>query len=243
MADELRGDLSNITLPQLFTLMRDTQKTGTLSLEYSNNKLNAHFAFSQGQVGRVRTHFAPRLTDMMLDMGASPEQIAALRNTKGKGISKVTVIGSVHDIPFELTLNAMRKRHEMALLPIYNNTAGNFLFTFSASPEGFISPGIDPLKLALDVARRLDEIQHLSTSKLDPEKCFGINEIFEHQSVEMKSMGAEAVKLLSNLLEAKSLRRAALQSMLAWDELLKALDILLKNELVQPIDMVDHKLS
>lgn len=239
LTSELKGNLKDTQLDSLLTLLGATRKTGILRLYYPDVVRKAAFALRRGKIGRVKTTFAPKLTDIMIERGASPKQVAILRQSQqGRATHGATMVSIDSGIDYNIVIQALKRRIEMALMPLlfYDNKQGRF--EFMAQPEDdtldaiFIEPGIEAEHVTLDITRKVDELRHFSplARTLRPDDYFVINE--EHAGLAMyaQTFGHYEWLIIRNLFEATSLVELAVKTKLAWDELLKSVIHLLERD-------------
>lgn len=244
LTSELKGNLEDTQLDSLLTLLGTTRKTGLLRLYYPDVLRKTAFALRRGKIGRVKTVFAPKLTDIMIDRGASKEQVEILRQSqKNRNAQGVTMVSTDSGIDYGIVIQALQRRLEMALVPLlfYNNHKGNFEFT--AQPEDdaldaiFIEPGIEAERVTLDITRKVDELRHFSplASTLRPDDHFVVHAKQTGLVMHAQTFSHYEWLILRNLFNPTSLLELGKTTRLVWDELLKSVINLLERDMIQHV--------
>lgn len=217
----LKGKLSEITLTTLFEMLHMNAKTGVLKLCYEDPRFDTNIAVMNGYIGRLKTNFAPKLADMMRSMGAEENEIIRLRDFNLQG-QKLT---ETQDLSLrQLLMESFRKRLEMALLPIFEKTDGDFLFHFLEEVDIIVAPGVNPTGLCLDVARRIDELRHYSRlcSRWSLDDEFQVNTA-PGVIVRTQTLNQNEVNVVKQLQQPTSIYDLTVKSEVAWDRLLMSL--------------------
>lgn len=219
----LKGDLADLPLAQLLDTIASGRKTGVLELEHPNLGVSTTLSFSEGRMGRVLTPFAPRLTELMHRFGVADIYLSELRRRGHDTLEELNSVRDYDPVAQMILMQSVRRRHEMALMPIFEETDGHFRLLLSQVPNGFIAPGIDTLSLSLDIIRRRDEI-----SALPGDYRWHPHDRFELVTDSSKPYAPRALDLfgyrvLNALTESSSLRDLALHSALVWDEMVRGL--------------------
>lgn len=231
---KLKGKLSEISLSNLFDMLHLNGKSGVLKLCYPDARFDTNIAIMNGYIGRLKTNFAPKLADIMRSKGAEESQIIRLRDFNHQG-QKLT---ETQDLSLrQLLMDSFRERLEMALLPVYEKTDGEFIFHFSEDIDVIVAPGVNPTSLCIDIARRLDELKNFSRL------CsrWGLDDIFEVSNapgkvIRTQSLSPNEVSIVRELQQEKSLVDLTVKSEVAWDELLMGLVNLTEAGVVEHIN-------
>ena len=215
---KLKGNLAEISMLDLFEMLHLNGKTGVLKLTYEDTRYNTNIAMMSGYIGRLKTNFAPKLADIMRSMGAEEGQIVRLRDFNIQG-QKLT---ETQDLSLrQLLMESFRERLEMALLPIFEKTDGEFTFHFLEEVDIIVAPGVNPTGLCLDIARRIDELKNYSRL------CsrWGLDDEFEVNNapgviMRTQTLSPSEIDIIRQLRNATSLLELTVKSEVPWDELL-----------------------
>lgn len=242
ITSELKGNLADTQLDSLLTLLGTTRKTGILRIRYPDKVRNTKYAFRRGKIGRVKTSFAPKLTEIMIDRGAAESHILALRQSQKSSREQAgaTMISESSGIDYGIVIQALKRRLEMSLVPLLLYSTEEATFEFKAEAENdsldsiFIEPGIEADHLTLDVTRKVDELRNYSplASTLDIYDRFAVSEDHAGLAIHMQTFSHYEWKVLTTLFTPKSLLEAAVASKLVWYELLRSITSLLERELI-----------
>jgi len=231
---KLKGKLAEVTLTSLFEMLHMNAKTGVLKLSYNDSRYNTNIAIMNGYIGRLKTNFAPKLADIMRSMGAEESEIVRLRDFNHQG-HKLT---ETQDLSLrQILMEGFRERLEMALLPIFEKTDGEFSFHFLEEVDIIVSPGVNPTGLCLDVARRIDELKHYSRL------CsrWGLDDEFEVNNapgiiMRTQTLSPSEINIVRQLRQPISLLDLTVKSEVPWDELLIGLVNLTESGAVKHIN-------
>jgi hypothetical protein len=219
----LEGNLADLPLAQLLDTVASGRKTGGLQLEHPKLGVSTTLSFSGGRMGRVLTPFAPRLTELMRRFGVADVYLNELRRRGHDTLEELNSVRDYDPVAQMILMQSVRRRHEMALMPIFEETNGHFTLLLSQVPDGFIAPGIDTLSLSLDIIKRRDEMSALSGDYswhpydrfelvTDPSKPY-----------EPRALDLFGYRVLNALSESSSLHDLAFNSALVWDEMVRGL--------------------
>lgn len=244
LTSELKGNLQDTQLDSLLTLLGTTRKTGLLRLYYPDTLRKTAFALRRGKIGRVKTAFAPKLTEIMIERGASEVQVEKLRASQQSRQSQgATMVSTDSGIDYGIVIQALQRRLEMALVPLlfYDNHEGRFEFTAQSEDDAldaiFIEPGIEADRITLDITRKVDELRHFSplASTLRPDDHFIVHERRAGLVMHAQTFNHYEWLILRNLFDATSLLELGKKTRLVWDELLKSVINLLEREMIQHV--------
>ena len=231
---KLRGKLAEVSLNNLFEMLHMNTKTGVLKLIYADSRYNTNIAMMSGYIGRLKTNFAPKLADIMRSMGAEESQIIRLRDFSQQG-QKLT---ETQDLSLrQLLMESFRERLEMALLPIFEKTDGEFAFHFSEDVDVIVAPGVNPTGLCLDIARRTDELKHYSRlcSRWVLDDEFEVNNA-PGIIMRTQTLSPTEIDIVRQLRSPTSLIDLTVKAQVAWDELLMGLVNLTESGAVKHIN-------
>lgn len=223
----IRGKLREFPLPDLLAMLASGKKTGLLRLEYPNWQLNTAFSFIDGRIGRTLTPFAPRITEMMLDYGFSADYVGVLSRISSDDFNR----NIADEMSKTLVLQVLRRRVEIALLPIFEQPEGSFEF-YVSDATAFIEPGVDPNTVLLDLSRRLDELRRLGGSSLEPDQVFVLSNNATQLSPDSPALSATELRVIAALDDLLNLCDVSYISKLAWDDLVKAVLSLRKRAII-----------
>ena len=215
------GSLGEVSLTSLFEMLHLSAKTGVLKLDYNDPRYDTNIAIMHGYIGRLKTNFAPKLADMMRLMGAEENQISRLRDFNVQG-QKLT---ETQDLSLrQLLMESFRQRLEMALLPIFEKTDGQFSFHFLEDVNIIVAPGVNPTGLCLDIARRIDELKHYSRlcSRWGLDDEFVLNNA-PGVMVRTQTLSPSEISIVKLVRKPISLLELSNKSLVAWDDLLISL--------------------
>lgn len=223
----IRGKLREFPLPDLLAMLASSAKTGLLRLEYPRWQLNTSFAFIDGRIGRTLTPFAPRITEMMLDYGFSTDYVGVLGHMSSDDFNR----NMTDELSKTLVLQVLRRRIEIALLPIFEQPEGSFEF-YVSDASAFIEPGVDPNTIILDLSRRVDELRRTGGDKLEPDQVFVLSNNATQLSPDAPALSSTELRVLAALDDLLNLCDVSYISKLAWDDLAKAIISLRKRNII-----------
>jgi len=223
----IRGTLREFPLPDLLTMLGSGKKTGLLRLEYAQWQLNTVFSFVEGRIGRVLTPFAPRISEMMLDVGFASDYVDLLSSMRSSDFNL-----NVNDAMAKaLVLQVLRRRIEIALMPLFESEDGVFEF-FVSDSSAFIEPGVDPNTVLLDISRRLDELHRISDIPLEPDQVFVLSDKAASLSPDAPALNFAEMRVIAALDDLLNVCDVSYISRLAWDDLARAMTTLRKRGIV-----------
>ncbi len=232
----LAGNLSDLPLIQLLDMVASGRKTGVLEISYPLLNANTALSFADGRVGRVVTPFAPRLTEVMRRFGVPKPYLDELRRRNNESLEELNSIHEYDPVAQVILMQSVRRRHEMALMPIFEEEEGEFVFLFSNVPDGFITPGIDTMALSLDIVKRRDEIQALTDGyRWHPLDRFELV-TDATKTYQSRALNLFSYQVLNALTEPHTLQSLAVESALVWDEMIKGLYSLLERGLARGLE-------
>ncbi|MEZ4606469.1 MAG: DUF4388 domain-containing protein [Deinococcales bacterium] len=230
MAQTIKGTLNEISLTDLLDMLNHGSKSGVLKLKFGDARLNMTLAFHEGLICRLQSSLAAKLTDIFIDMGLSQEDIETLRqyDTETKTLQRD------EDSFYPVIEKALRRRLEMALVPVLERRDGQFGFYFGSSPP-LLLPGIHPISLCLDIAKRIDESKRFSSLgarlSLDDEFITEASPFIKRG----QTLSEQSACVLGLFARARSLLEVSQVSRLTWDELLKVVILLWEEGYIKPI--------
>ena len=231
----LKGNLADLPLVQLLDTIASGRKTGVLRLEHPTLGVSTTLSFSEGRMGRALTPFAPRLTELMRRFGVADVYLDELRRRGHDTLDELNSVRDYDPVAQMILMQSVRRRHEMALMPIFEESDGHFRLLLSQVPDGFIAPGIDTLSLSLDLIRRRDEMSTLSGEhRWHPHDRF---ELVTDPSTPYspRALDLFGYRVLNALTESSSLHDLAYNSALVWDEMVRGLHSLVERGFAQQV--------
>ncbi|MDZ7704803.1 MAG: DUF4388 domain-containing protein [Trueperaceae bacterium] len=235
-SQNISGALRTVPLSELLQVVHLSNKTGTLVLNYRDERLNSRFAFGRGRVGRVLTPFAPKFSEMLGRCGATKKQLRIfyhyLYRARPAEQAQMVAAGSVDTM---LLRRALTKQVEMALLPIFHQGDGTFLFHESGLPPGFVTPGVDIAKVSLDIVRRFDKIAELGPHTLNPFDRFKVVKDVGDFTRRTGDFTVQEWRILAALFRSRTLQQIEAGLGLSWDQLLEALLLLERRGIIEQV--------
>jgi len=230
MSDNIKGKLSDINITNVLAMLHHGSKDGVLKLKFPDERLNCTLAFYQGFICRLQALLPAKFTDILIDLGGKEEELEHLKqlDTESKTLQKTD--GKVYN----LVERAFYRRLEMSLVPILERQDGSFGFYFTPSTP-LLLPGINPIGLALDVAKRIDEIKRFSTlgARLTLDDPFVAQ--LSHFVRKNQRFSAKESLVLGLFARSKQLLEVAQLACLTWDELLKIVISLWEEDYIKPL--------
>jgi hypothetical protein len=223
----IRGKLREFLLADLLSMLASGKKTGLLRLEYPRWQLNTSFSFIDGRIGRTLTPFAPRITEMMLDYGFSADYVDVLSRMSSDDFNR----NVTDEMSKTLVLQVLRRRIEIALLPLFEQPEGSFEF-YVSDASAFVEPGVDPNTMLLDLSRRLDELRRVGGDKLEPNQVFVLSNKATHLSPDTPALSPTELRVIAALDDLLNLCDVSYISKLAWDDLARAIISLQKRNII-----------
>ncbi len=243
-AQNISGSLRTVPLSELLQVVHLSNKTGTLALDYADKRLNSRFAFAGGRVGRVLTPFAPKLGTVLKRCGATAKQLNAFQVYlfKASEATQKKLVEAGH-VDLALLHQALREQVEMALLPIFHESDGAFLFHESGRPRGFVTPGVDIGKVSLDIVRRFDAISYLGAYTLNPFDRFKVVDDVGDFTRRTGDFTVQEWRVLSALFKSRTLQQIEASLDLSWDKLLKVLLLLERRGIIEQVPPHRHEIG
>ena len=217
-SDKFQGPLNLFGVPDVLGLIAGGSKSGILRLNFPARDLEISLMFSQGRVTGANGASVPRIGEALLKLGVSPASVAALA---GEGFESASSPVSPHDLE-----RALRLRLEVALMPVWHEANGHFEFMpFGFAPRNS-GPSLAVNTLALEIARRLDELGRDITAELQPDQVFACADRVGDFSSRVRQLMPDDWSVLSALDGESDLLRIGLHAVLPWDALTRSVALL-----------------
>lgn len=228
---QLQGDLRFLGIGEVLNLCAFGSKTGVLRLRFAQRELDVSLAFRQGRIGGISGKSVPRLSETLLKLETPSQHVGQVGLRLSNGATLADLQKEFPELRPKLE-QALRKRVEMALLPVWNQQQGSFDFAPTEELRGLLEPGLAVDSLSLEIARRSDEMQRWSS--YDPLQVYAVAERLGDFSHRIKQLMPTDWLLLTLLDGEQTLLQIGAQNVLAWDEMLASLRVLEAHGLIEP---------
>jgi peroxiredoxin len=219
-ADQFQGSLSVFGVPDVLGLMAGSAKSGLLRLSFSGLNLEIELMFRQGRISGVKGASVPRTSEALLKLGASPASIAAMAKTSNEMFTDENPI-SQSDLE-----RALKLQLEVALLPVWQATAGHFDFKALGLQPRVSGPSAVVNALALDLTRRLDELARDVLTDLRTDQVFVCADRIGDFSARVRQLMPDDWNVLSMLDGESNLLQIGTRAVLPWDALTRSVAVL-----------------
>jgi peroxiredoxin len=221
------GTLDLLSLAEVLQLVSNSQKTGVLRVLPTNPDLELKIAVRDGRAVGVTGRSVPKITDVLLRLGVSPQIVgnlgAALNQSKNPQV--------LQTLGRETLEKTLRWRLEFGLLPIWQERVGVFEFA-AIEPPASLESGLGLEPIMLEVARRVDEASRLPV--MLPQAVYNIAERVGDFSSALKTLMPADWNLLNAINGESDVLALGVQALLPFDELCQRLHHLEQVGLVEP---------
>ncbi len=214
VAQTFTGTFEVLGVSEVLQLVSSGQKTGVLRFAPLSAMLELKIAFRDGRVVGVSGRSVPKLADVLLKMGVSPQIVGSLGAAlaQSKNTEVLRILGR------EKLEQSLRWRLEAGLLLLWNEAVGSFEFS-SGEPPSSVETGLHLEPIMLEVARRTDELTRMAA--LRPDDVFNIAERVGDFSSALRSLMPADWNLLNAIDGSSPLAAVAVNAVLPWDELVR----------------------
>ncbi|MEY4530311.1 MAG: hypothetical protein RLZZ156_1032 [Deinococcota bacterium] len=249
------GTLEVLGVSEVLQLVSSGKKTGVLRFAPSNPNLELKLALRDGRVVGVSGRSVPKLADVLLKFGVSPQVVgslgAALTQSKNPQRPKpeatqprqVALLGQEGaDVGERQVLNAigrekleqcLRFRLETGLLLLWQVQVGTFEFSHG-EPPSTLESGLNLETVMLEVARRTDELSQVLLPDVTPDTIYNIAERVGDFSSALRSLMPADWNLLNAIDGSSNLATVAINAVLPWDELIRGINHLESIGFIEP---------
>jgi Domain of unknown function (DUF4388) len=227
IAQTFSGTLDLLSLPELLQLVSNSKKTGVLRVLPSNPSLELKIALREGRLVGVTGRSVPKITDVLLRIGVSPQLVGTL----GVALHQSKNPQVLQSLGRETLEKTLRWRLEFALMPVWTDLDGRFEFA-AIEPPASLESGLLVEPIMLEVARRIDEISRLPA--ISPNTVYNIAERVGDFSSGLKTLMPADWNLLNAINGESDVLAVGVQALLPHDELCKRLSHLEQIGLIEP---------
>jgi thioredoxin-dependent peroxiredoxin len=223
------GTLEVLGVSEVLQLISSSKKTGVLRFAPSNPNLELKLAVRDGRVVGVSGRSVPKLADVLLKFGVSPQIVGTLGAalTQGKNSQVLITLGR------EKLEQCLRFRLETGLLLLWQVQMGSFEFSHG-EPPSTLETGLSLETVMLEVARRTDELSRVLLPDVTPETIYNIAERVGDFSSALRSLMPADWNLLNAIDGSSHLAAVAISAVLPWDELIRGINHLESIGFIEP---------
>jgi peroxiredoxin len=223
------GTLEILSVAEVLQLISNSKKTGVLRFAPTNPNLELKIALRDGRVVGVSGRSVPKLADVLLKFGVSPQVVGSLgaELTQSKNPQVLNAVGR------EKLEQCLRWRLETGLLLLWQLQTGSFEFSHG-EPPSTLETGLSLETVMLEVARRTDELSRVLLPDVTPETIYNIAERVGDFSSALRSLMPADWNLLNAIDGNSNLAAVAINAVLPWDELIRGINHLESIGFIEP---------
>ncbi len=223
------GTLEVLGISEVLQLVSSSKKTGVLRFTPNNPNLELKLALRDGRVVGVSGRSVPKLADVLLKFGVSPQVVGSLGAalTQSKNPQVLNTIGR------EKLEQCLRWRLETGLLLLWQLQVGAFEFSHG-EPPSTLESGLNLETVMLEVARRTDELSRILLPDVTPDTIYNIAERVGDFSSALRSLMPADWNLLNAIDGNSNLAAVAINAVLPWDELIRGINQLESIGFIEP---------
>jgi peroxiredoxin len=223
------GTLEVLGVSEVLQLISSSKKTGVLRFSPSNPNLELKIAFRDGRVVGVSGRSVPKLADVLLKFGVSPQVVGSL----GVALSQSKNPEALNIVGREKLEQCLRWRLEAGLLLLWQLQLGVFEFNHG-EPPSTLESGLNLEMVMLEVARRTDELSRVLLPDVTPETLYNIAERVGDFSSALRSLMPADWNLLNAIDGNSPLSAVAMNAVIPWDELIRGVNHLESIGFIEP---------